>query len=199
MKRELLGVVFCGGKSRRMGMDKALLKIRPGVKQLDYQLGLLEPFCSRLAASVGSASNEERILPTGVAPIFDLAEVEGPMSGLIAALREAAGLPVLAVACDMPFLEPAHLVQLLNRRDARALATSFLASDGMPDPMCSVYEPASLPVLEGLAAEGKLSLRRFLLENRTERIEVGESLFLASVNDRDQLESARRSLSSSEF
>ncbi len=179
-------------------MDKALIEVRPRVSQLDYQLGLLEPFCSRLAASVGSASNEDRALPDGVARVFDLPEVEGPMSGLIAALREAAGLPVLAVACDMPFLEPAHLVQLLNRRDARALGTSFLAADGMPDPMCSVYEPSSLPVLEGLAAEGKWSLRRFLLENEIERIEVGKGLFLASVNDPDQLELARRSLGSSE-
>lgn len=181
-----------------MGTDKALLEIRPGLNQLDYQLGLLEPFCSRLGASVGDLSNEGRILPKGVARVCDIVGISGPMSGLIASLREAGGLPVLVVACDMPFLEPAHLVQLLNRRDASALGTSFLAEDGMPDPMCSIYEPASLPVLEGLAAEGKLSLRRFLLENEIERIEVGERLFLVSVNDPNQLESARRSLNSPE-
>lgn len=192
MKRDVLGVVLCGGKSSRMGSDKASLEVRPGQRQLERQLELLGRYCRKLAVSVGPLSREKRSLPAEVEAIGDVEGLEGPLSGVLASLRSAEGWPVLAVACDMPFLEASHLLMLVNRRDPDKLASAFVASDGMPDPMCAVYEAAALPELESLAAEGKGSLRRFLQDTRVQRIEVERPLFLASVNDPGDLDAARQ-------
>lgn len=177
-----------------MGVDKASLEFHPGVRQLDYQLGLLEPFCSRLGVCVGPASRSERSVVANVEVIFDLDDISGPMSGIVAALRAAEGVPILVIACDMPFLEASHLVQLLNRRDPEKLATCFLASDGKPDPMCAIYEAAALTGLEALAASEQTSLRRFLSGERIERVQPERPEFLASVNDPEQLAAARRNI-----
>ncbi|MDQ8180430.1 molybdenum cofactor guanylyltransferase [Pelagicoccus sp. SDUM812005] len=194
MKRQVLGVVLCGGKSSRMGADKALVEVRPGVSQLERQLALLETFCLKRAVSVGPQGGPQRSVPLGVAEIYDVEGVRGPMAGLIAALKEADGWPVLAIACDMPYLEVSQLLMLLSRRVPALQATAFLAADGMPDPMCAVYEPAALAELERLAAEGKGSLRRFLQGPQVERLAVEDPLFLASVNDPADLQAARRRL-----
>ncbi len=178
-----------------MGRDKASLEVRPGQVQLERQLELLELYCRKLAVSVGPPTRQKRTLPERVAPIEDVEGLEGPMSGVLAALRAAEGWPVLAVACDMPYLEASHLLMLVNRRNPEMLASAFVASDGMPDPMCAIYEASALAELEALAAEGKGSLRRFLQGPRVERIAVEKPLFLASVNDSHDLDAARRRLS----
>lgn len=194
MKRDLLGVVLCGGESSRMGVDKAAIEVCPGVSQLERQLSLLEPFCSRLAACVGPSSRPGRALPKGVAAVRDADDVEGPMGGVIAALRLGAGLPVLALACDMLYVESSHLVQLLNRRDPQVLATAFVATDGLPDPMFCLYEASSLPQMVACAAAGRASLRHFLSGVPVERVVLPDSRFLASVNDPEQLSAARSRL-----
>ena len=192
MKREILGMVLCGGQSRRMGEDKAELEIRPGLTQLEYSLSLLGQFCLRVSVSVGPQGRHRRGLPDGVEEVFDLEEVEGPFSGVLAGLRRAGGWPLLVVACDMPYLEPAVLLQLVSRRNPQKLATCFVAADGKPDPMCALFEAGSWAALEDLAANGRLSLRRFLEDGMVEKILPADPQFLASVNDPEGLSAARR-------
>lgn len=194
MKRDLLGVALCGGASRRMGSDKAALIVRPGVVQLDYVLGLLDLICQQRAASVGRAGGAERLLPSDVARICDAEGIAGPMAGVVAALRFARGKAILVCACDMPYLEARHLVQLVNRRDPEKAATAFLASDGSPEPMCAIYEAACLEQLEARAAQGNQSLRDFLRESSVEPVAVDEPESLASVNDPAALRRARAQL-----
>lgn len=196
MKRKVAGAVLCGGKSRRMGQDKASLRMRPGVSQLDYLLGVLEPFCERRLVCLGPDGAADRDLPSDVMGVRDVEDCEGPMAGVLAALRAAEGLPVLAVACDMPLIEGAALVQILNRRDSEKLATAFVSADGMAEPMFCIYENACLGQLEGLAKEGMYSLRRFLSRVDIERVAPAEGLFLANVNEPAELERIRRRLRS---
>lgn len=194
MKREMLGLALCGGESRRMGEDKALQTVRGGRTQVEYALELLGLVCDRLAVSVGPSSRGGLARELGVPLVADEPSIKGPMSGVVAGLRLANGLPLMVVACDMPYLEPSIMVQLANRRDTEAMATAFVASDGFPEPMCAIYEPGSLAVLEALSREGKTSLRRFLQEVAVERIALERPQLLASVNDRAQLDEARRRL-----
>ena len=187
---------MCGGASRRMGTDKASLQMREGITQLDYLLGLLEPFCEMRAVCIGPASEKERQVPERVLQIRDASDCSGPMAGVIAALREARGGPVLALACDLPFLNASALVQILNRRDSSRLATAFLSADGLPEPLCCVYESACLGPLEALAREGKTSLRRFLENTPIEPVVPADGQVLANVNDASDLQRARGRLGS---
>jgi molybdenum cofactor guanylyltransferase len=52
------------------------------------------------------------------------------------------------LACDLPFLTDAALAQLLEERDPTALATAYRsAHDGLPEPLCAIWEPAAAAAL----------------------------------------------------
>lgn len=178
-----------------MGTDKAAIEVRKGTRQLDYAIDLLRPFCVAVAVAVGKKGSEARSLSSDVRAVFDPEGVSGPMAGVIAGLRAAEGNAVMAIACDMPYLEPSVLVKLVNRRDSERVASAFVAPDGKLDPMCAIYEARGLGLLEKCVAEGKISLRRFLEENDVERIALDRPIFLASVNDQSDLAKARERLS----
>jgi len=188
------GALLAGGASRRMGTDKALLEMRPGVRQLDYTLALLRSVCDEVVACVGAGERDNMRLPDGVTAIRDTEDVEGPMAGIMAALEAAGGRAVLAVACDMPYLEEELLKELVAGRDAGKLATAFVAADGKPEPMCAIYEGASLGPLTQLARDHRSSLRAFLDDYSVALIRPDQPGRLASVNDPNELESARRQL-----
>jgi molybdopterin-guanine dinucleotide biosynthesis protein A len=103
-----------------------------------------------------------------------------PLTGLITAL-ERARRPIVALACDMPFVSPALIERL-------AAASGVVAPRGEAFP--ARYEPRSLPtLLEGLAREG--SLRDVLAQLGAAVIDAdpGE---LVGVNDPAALEAATR-------
>ncbi|MDG2253784.1 MAG: molybdenum cofactor guanylyltransferase [Opitutaceae bacterium] len=194
MKRSILGLVLSGGRSRRLGRDKAQLSFHDGTNQLDYMLSLLDTFCENLAISCRSSQIEDRASRFDAALIYDAEGIVGPVAGVLAGLKYAGGGAVLTVACDMPLLDPASLLKLLSLRNPEKLATCFIARDGKPEPMCAVYEAACLPALEEWVAKGDFSLRRFLEKSGVERITLKESQLLASVNTFDDVEAVRKRL-----
>ena len=82
-----------------MGRDKALLQIHPGIRQIDYAIGLLAPVCTRVIACTGPVGRPAIASLPGIAQLPDRGDVEGPMAGIITALTEAQGLGVVALAC----------------------------------------------------------------------------------------------------
>jgi molybdopterin-guanine dinucleotide biosynthesis protein A len=196
MTTAILGAVLCGGFSRRMGTNKALLEMRPGVRQLDYVVDLLRRVCGEVVVSVGPRDRHPVLPLSGVRPIYDVDDAQGPMAGIIAALVDARGRAVLAVACDMPWLEAPMLERLIGGRNSAKMATAFVAADGKPEPMCAIYEPGCAVALEQLARQGRAGLRRFMDGAEVELLELDNPELLASVNDSSQLHEARSRLTS---
>ncbi len=196
MRRDILGLVLAGGRSARMGESKEEMRIHEGVSQLDYLLEALETFCSRTAVSV----RQDQQLSQGAnkyAVIEDGNTSKGPINGIISGLRKSEGLPVLAVACDMPFVDAALFLQLVSLRDHDRMATCFVAEDGMPEPLCAIYEARSLSLLEARALKGEWSLRRFLIDEDVETIKPARPNLLAGVNTMSEAKEARKRLSDS--
>lgn len=110
-----------------------------------------------------------------------------PLAGIVAALEQA-GEPVVAVACDQPWLEPALIARLAGAEGSAAYAV-----EGRLEPFPARYEPASLGVLrEALAARASL---RATLERLAPGI-LGEvdPAVVAGVNTTEALAEARRRL-----
>jgi molybdenum cofactor guanylyltransferase len=194
MKRSILGVVLSGGKSRRLGQDKAQLSFHEGMNQLDYMLSLLDAFCESLAISCRDSQRSERSSKFDVDLILDEQGLVGPMAGVISSLRNSSNRAVLMVACDMPLLDAGVLLKVVSLRNSEKLATCLLAQDGKPEPMCAVYESRCLLALEDWVERGNHSLRRFLESSDVELIEVDEPQMLASVNTLEDVESVRKRL-----
>jgi len=149
-----LAGIFVGGSGTRMGgCAKGLLRAPDGKALVERTSTILRDLGAR-AVLVGRAEAYERLRLEVVA---DEPPGIGPLGGLVALLRRAGSSPVLALACDMPFVSRALLGRLL----ATAPGAPIVAPrrQGRWEPLCARYDaPRVLP----LAAERARSVRHSL-------------------------------------
>jgi molybdenum cofactor guanylyltransferase len=196
-----LGAVLAGGRGSRLGGEKAGVELA-GRPLISYPLaaiaatGLEAVICTKpgepLPPSRGSfrtylVRKEPRDQPRVVE---EPAEPRHPLCGIVAALR--LGRPVVAVACDLPFVAPA-LIKLLAEAPERLVVPTLA---GHPQPLLARYEPSLLPQLEAaLEREEPLTRTvealgpRLLAEDELARFGDPRRL-LFNVNDREDLRRA---------
>lgn len=177
----LYGLVLAGGRSSRMQADKAALAYdrKP---QLARAFELLAPRVQQAFISVRADQRDED-LRARYPQVVDGAPGAGPIAGIIAAQALHPEAAWLVVACDLPLLDGATLDQLLAGRDRSRLATAFRsASDGLPEPLCAIYEPASRrPILSHVAA-GRQCPRKFLIRHDTALLDALHPRALDNAN-----------------
>ncbi len=158
------GVVLAGGKSSRLGRDKA--RILFGGKDL----------LARTADVLRSVADEVWVIGRdpadhGLDLPWRLDDIpgKGPAGGIITALR-ALRRPCLVLSCDLPFLEPGHLLPLLEARSACAepviMTTWGQLETQYIEALVAIYEPEALPVLEAAVARGEHKLSRIIPRER---------------------------------
>jgi molybdopterin-guanine dinucleotide biosynthesis protein A len=178
----VFGLVLAGGRSTRMGRDKAALQIA-GRAQLERAFGLLEPLVARCFVSV-RADQRNDPLRAGYAQVVDLPNgPDGPVAGIRAAQLAHPEAAWLVVACDLPLLDAATLQNLLARRDPSRLATAYRSShDGLPEPLCAIWEPSSAGPLAAHVATGHNCPRKFLLASATLLLDAPHPHSLDNMN-----------------
>lgn len=181
----LYGLVLAGGKSTRMRRDKALLEYR-GRKQLEVAYRLLEEQCSGVYVSCRADQAGE---PARQAwpQLIDAFGGLGPMGGILTALTTHPGTAWLVLACDLPFVSEQVLDALVAARNPYKIATAFRSAyDGLPEPLCAVYEPKSVFRLFEFLAAGYQCPRKVLLHSEAALLESPEPRALDNVNDPGQ-------------
>lgn len=155
---KVAAVVLAGGQGRRIGGNKPL-RMLGGISLLDRAVAYARGLTSLCAVAV---REDEQAGNIEVARIRDDAEVEGPLGGLVAALRfardEGAGA-ALTIPADMPFLPPdlgERLLQELVRNRA-----AIASSDGHLHPVCGAWSIGALDMLPGYLATVERSLKGF--------------------------------------
>jgi len=187
----LFGLVLAGGRSTRMGADKAALCYR-GETQLDSSLRLLRPWCARIYCSI-RPEQASRPPYSWVAQIHDRFDA-GPLGGVLCAMEAYPDASWLVIACDLPYLEPATVHDLVLARNARRPVTAFLRDDGQPEPLCAIYEPMSQVFLAVEFHSGRGSLRASLGRANANLLTLAERWRLESVNCPEERDVARRKL-----
>ncbi len=177
----LFGLVLAGGRSSRMQRDKAALAYH-GRTQLEWVASLLRPHVQRVFVSV-RADQLDDPLRAGFEKILDQHENLGPIAGILAAQSAHPDAAWLVVACDLPFLDEATLAHLVRGRRPQRAATAYRASaNGLPEPLCAVYEPASREALKAYVAGGRDCPRKFLLNADAELIQEPNPRALDNIN-----------------
>jgi molybdopterin-guanine dinucleotide biosynthesis protein A len=144
-------VVLCGGRSTRMGRDKASLPF--GSETLLGRVArILLPVVEEVLV-VGRRGQALPPLPDGVRVVHDDVEDQGPLGGLVPALRATSADAVYVTGCDVPFLEPAIVGFLFDRLDGHDVVVP--RAEGFTQPLSAVYRAAVLPTLERLFAAGR--------------------------------------------
>ena len=181
MDSPLYGLVLAGGRSTRMRADKAALPYQ-GQTQLERAVALLETLLPRVFVSVRPDQADDP-LRARFARIVDRHENIGPIAGVLAAQAEHPQAAWLVLACDLPLLDRASLEHLVRARDPARLATAYRSShDGLPEPLCAIYEPASAAPLSAHLAAGRNCPRKFLLSADTQIIAEPNPRALDNIN-----------------
>jgi molybdenum cofactor guanylyltransferase len=189
----LFGLVLAGGRSTRMQRDKATLEYG-GHSQLAQAMSLLAPrvvrsFVSMRADQATDAARRE------YSQIVDRQEGIGPIAGILAAQAAHPDVAWLVLACDLPFLDGASLDRLIARREPQRSATAYRsAHDGLPEPLCAIYEPGSHAGLEGYVATGKRCPRKFLVQSDAVLLDQPNAQALDNINTPEEYASATTAL-----
>jgi molybdenum cofactor guanylyltransferase len=177
----LYGLVLAGGRSTRMQRDKATLAYH-GASQLEWAIELIGPLVERAFISVRAEQARDPVRAR-FAQILDSGTVQGPIAGIHAAQQAHPQAAWLVLACDLPFLGRDSLEHLLRARAMRRAATAYRSShDGLPEPLCAIYEPASAASLAAYVASGRQCPRKFLLQADVALIEQPDPRALDNVN-----------------
>jgi molybdopterin-guanine dinucleotide biosynthesis protein A len=176
-----------------MQRDKASLEYA-GESQLDRAYALaarhVEPvFVSVRAEQTGEPGRAGKPL------IVDSFPGGGPIVGIRSALALFPGVAWLVLACDLPFLSDAAIEQLLRDRDPTSFATAYRsAHDGLPEPLCAIWEPAAAAALEQAQREGIDCPRKFLIRHGAKLLEPADRRALDNVNTPEEYAAAVRAL-----
>jgi len=193
MSPPLFGLVLAGGASTRMRTDKATLQYH-GQPQLQWAFELASNFC---AASFVSVRPDQRAEAARAAhpQIVDRQPGIGPIAGISAALLEQPKAAWLVLACDLPFLTEHTLEHLIAHRDASKIATAYRsAHDGLPEPLCAIWEPAAREPVLAYLATGKQCPRKFLINSDTQLLDLPENQALDNVNTVEEFAAATGAL-----
>ena len=131
--QEIDGFILVGGRSTRMGTDKATLKLGG------------RSFINNVAEALGSVTNSIRLVgragadPNELFPfVSDAYRDCGALGGIHAALNAANRNWVLVVACDLPFVTDKLLLRLAHLRSGFE-AVAPIQENGIPQPLCALY------------------------------------------------------------
>jgi len=195
MNAPLYGLVLTGGRSSRMGEDKAALRVGGGT-QLERAMALLAPHVARAFVSVRKDQRADA-LRGKFEQIEDTREGLGPIAGIVAAQERFPESAWLVLACDLPLLDAATLGFLVRARAPGRLATAFRSShDALPEPLCAVYEPGSRAALAAYVAGGRNCPRKFLLQADVQLIDAPSTRALDNANTPGEYAAAMNTLGS---
>lgn len=186
-KTSQFGLVLAGGRSARMGQDKAAL-IHPDGRTLARRAWdlLRAAGCESVVLSL----RENQPIPPGFEDISGPTVVRdvvgkgsGPLTGIVSAMQAYPAADWIVIACDMPQLEVEALKNLL---DSKRVGESFLAyrsaSQGEPEPLCAFYATTARELLESEIKGQARSLRTVLIENHCRLLDLSSPAALGNCN-----------------
>jgi molybdopterin-guanine dinucleotide biosynthesis protein A len=126
--------------------------------------------------------------------IVDGAAGQGPIAGIAAAQAAHPEAAWLVVACDLPFLDDALIGDLVGRRGTHPVTAYRSAHDGLPEPLCAIYEPATRADILATIEAGRNCPRKFILGTGVPLLELPRATALDNVNTPGDLTGAAAAL-----
>lgn len=190
MKLPIYGLLLVGGKSQRMGQDKALLRYTAAT-QLERGTALLQSVCAQVAIS--QRREQSYPLPSGTVAVHDqIDDMRGPLCGILSAMRAYPEAHWLVMACDLPHVRRSTLQQLIQYFESAApQLTAYKSShDGLPEPLCALYPAGADQTLVARAKElGKACPRKLLMLEQARLLTQSDPHSLDNFNTLQEFQS----------
>ena len=180
------GLVLAGGQSKRMGHDKALLRVN-GETQLSRAVQLLETFVDRVFVST-RADQQDDSERKKFHRIIDRYEDLGPIAGILSALEEHSDVGWLVLACDLPNIDETTIRFLLeNKSGDQPFSAYRSSSDGLPEPLCAYYSAGTSSIIKAFIDDGIICPRKVLIRSDTHLLDQPNPDALDNINTPEEL------------
>lgn len=184
--------ILSGGRSSRMGMNKALADLN-GITVIEYILTRLQVHFQEIII----VTNEPELYRSYHARVItDIYPRKGPIAGIHAALKAATSGSLFVLSCDMPFVSFAAAEFMLQRAHGYDSVVPVLG--GHLQPTAAVYNASCLKYLTDCLENDKLKLTRIFEDLNTLYVDEGEFLpfglpehIFFNINDQEALQRAR--------
>ncbi len=139
---DISAVIMAGGKSLRMGEDKACLKIG-SLSAVEFQLQRLRPLFKEIILSTNTPG---RFKALDIPAVPDLIHDKGPLGGIYTALTKIENPYLFAIACDMPFVNR-ELIEYMRERSEGYDVIVPETERGL-EPLHAIYSRACIPAIK---------------------------------------------------
>ena len=151
---QVKGLLLCGGRSTRMGRDKATVEVG-GEVLWSRQIRVLEEAVGGEVAVAGSRAGPWA--KAGRVVVDDMDPGKGPIAGIGGGLSWAGMGHLVVLAVDLPLMQPGFLRRLMELRGVSSGAEGVL--DGCREPLAAVYPVEALEILRAQMVVGCFSLQ----------------------------------------
>lgn len=178
-KNSMIGVVLAAGKSTRMKTDKAFIKYHQ-LPQYEYVANELKQFCDPVYINGQPKQYQSNFSMFEDDPEF---ENNGPLSGVLSAIKRFPGTSLFIHACDYPYITTNSLAQLFNAFLEHQKTVCFRnTSTQIIEPLIAIYHVNDLMKLVEFYNSGQTSLRVFLTTINALILDNHQSCELLSVD-----------------
>ncbi|HEX9020905.1 MAG TPA: molybdenum cofactor guanylyltransferase [Nitrospirota bacterium] len=164
----MAGIVLSGGENRRMGADKAFLRLS-GVPLIEHVLRALRSVSDRIIIVTNSPAAYGSY---GVVVVPDAFDKRGPLTGIYSGLRESTDEYNIVVACDMPFLNPGLLLYMIGLAGGHDIVVPSVGD--FVEPLHAVYRKGLVPVIEQRLRKDARQIQGLFDEIRTRYVTAEE-------------------------
>jgi len=188
----LRACLLIGGRSSRMGRPKHLIRGVNGRTWVENTVSLLQPLTRDIVLSGGGD------VPGSLGSLTrlpDVPGVQGPLTGILAAMRWKPDACWLLLACDMPNITPEALQWLVAARSPASWGTvPRLREDGFVEPLLALYEPQARKYFEELCVSGIFRISMVARQPRITTPVIPEVLCEAwsNINTPEELSRSRQ-------
>ncbi|WP_423128218.1 molybdenum cofactor guanylyltransferase [Gaoshiqia sp. Z1-71] len=173
---EITGIILAGGKSSRMGTDKALISFN-GKKLIEYSISVMREICQHILISANNPGYRDFGYPV----VFDHFVEIGPLAGLEAGLRHSKSRINLVVPCDTPFLS-AYLFKDILSHSPFHDAVVPVQKNGKIEPLTAYYSKKIQPALIRQINQGDYKMQNLLKLVNTKYIILNDNNLLNNLN-----------------
>ena len=196
--QRVTGIILAGGKSSRLGRDKAWEDVG-GQRIIDRVIGALQSSCDEVLIIGDRPERQSELsLPKCIQYRSDDVKGRGSIGGLYTGLKAADTLWSLVVACDMPFISRELIRFMLSMISKNRCDAIVPIINGRYQPTHALYNSTCIPFIEKNISSGNFRMDSYFDEIYLEEISEdvinsikGAELSFFNVNTEDDLFTAR--------
>ena len=160
------GIILAGGKSRRMGTEKGLIRYK-GKPMIEYAVDALSPHCDQILISANSSVYNY----LGYQVVEDEIPDAGPMGGIYSCLRQSKNDVNFILSCDMPLISDYAISQILASIEGFDIAVPWHGKNYY-EPLCAVYRKGLITKFEKSINNGNYKILDFIKEVNANKIDI---------------------------